>query len=86
MGLFTVSAAEFQRHFGRYQDEALLQPVAITRNGRERLVVLSSEEYHRLRRRSREVLRAEDLTDAGLDQIAKTEMDPRHNHLDRELE
>jgi prevent-host-death family protein len=86
MDMMTVSAAEFQRHFGRYQDEALLRPVAITRNGRERLVVLSSEEYHRLRRRSREVLRAGDLTDTELDQIAKTEMDPRHQHLDRELE
>ena len=47
-----VSAAEFQRHFGRYQDEALLHPVAITRNGRERLVVISTEEYRRLRRRA----------------------------------
>jgi prevent-host-death family protein len=84
--MITVSAAEFQRHFGRYQDEALVQPVAITRNGRERLVVLSTEEYRRLRRRSREVLRAGDLTDAELDAIAKTEMDPRHRHLDRELE
>jgi len=84
--MLTVSAAEFQRHFGRYQDEALVQPVAITRNGRERLVVLSTEEYHRLRRRSREVLRAGDLTDAELDAIAKTEMDPRYRHLDRELE
>ena len=86
MAMITVTASEFQQHFGRYQDEALTQPVAITRNGRERLVVLSSEEYHRLRRRSREVLRAGDLTDAELDKIAKTEMDPRHNHLDREIE
>ena len=84
--MITVSAAEFQRHFGRYQDEALVQPVAITRNGRERLVVLSTEEYRRLRRRSREVLRAGDLSDAELDAIAKTEMDPRHKHLNRELE
>ncbi len=84
--MITVSAAEFQRHFGRYQDEALLHPVAITRNGRERLVVLSSEEYRRLAHRSREVLRAGDLTDAELDQIARTEMDARHAHLDRELE
>lgn len=86
MPLATVSAAKFQRHFGRYQDEALVHPLAITRNGREHLVVLSSEEYHRLRRRSREVLLASDLTDAELDLIAKTEMDPRHEHLNSELE
>ncbi|HXT80094.1 MAG TPA: type II toxin-antitoxin system Phd/YefM family antitoxin [Acetobacteraceae bacterium] len=82
--MITVSAAEFQRHFGRYQDEALVRPVAITRNGRERLVVLSSEEYHRLRRRSREVLLAGDLTDKEIDLIARTEMDQRHRHLDDE--
>ena len=56
--MITVTAAEFQRHFGRYQDEALTQPVAITRNGRERLVMLSADEYRRLKRRGREMLRA----------------------------
>jgi prevent-host-death family protein len=86
MGTVTVSAAEFQRNFGRYQDEALQRPVVITRNGRERLVVMSTEEYRRLRRRAREVLLAGELTDTELDAIAKTEMDPRHEPLDRELE
>ena len=84
--MLRVSSAEFQRNFGRYQDEALVHPIAITRNGRERLVVISTEEYRRLRRRAREVLRAGDLTDAELEVIARTEMDPRHQHLDRELE
>jgi prevent-host-death family protein len=85
MDIITVTAAEFQRHFGRYQDEALVQPVAITRNGRERLVVISSEEYRRLRRRAREVLRAGDLSDADLEAIRNTEMDRQHDYLDREL-
>ncbi|HJU15196.1 MAG TPA: type II toxin-antitoxin system Phd/YefM family antitoxin [Stellaceae bacterium] len=84
--MITISSAEFQRNFGRYQDEALKHPVAITRNGRERLVVLSSEEYRRLKRRAREVLQAGDFTDAELAAIAETEMDPRHRPLDRELE
>src|SRR5947209_606372 len=48
--MITVTAAEFQRHFGRYQDEALTQPVAITRNGRERLVMMSVDEYRELNR------------------------------------
>lgn len=85
MEMITVSAAEFQRYFGRYQDEALTQPVVITRNGRERLVMLSVDEYRRLKRRDREVLRAGELSDADLEAIAKTEMDPRHAHLDKEL-
>jgi len=84
--MLTVTAAEFQRHFGRYQDEALTQPVAITRNGRERLVVISVDEYRRLKRRDREVLRAGELSDADLAAIGRAEMDPRHAHLDKELE
>jgi prevent-host-death family protein len=84
--MITVTAAEFQRHFGRYQDEALTQPVAITRNGRERVVMISIEEYRKLQRRSREVLRAGELSDADLAAIAAAEMDPRHAALDKELD
>jgi prevent-host-death family protein len=84
--MITVSSAEFQRHFGRYQDEALTQPIAITRNGRERIVMLSVDEYRRLKRRAREALPVGALPDAELDAIAGTEMAPRHNYLDREVE
>jgi PHD/YefM family antitoxin component YafN of YafNO toxin-antitoxin module len=85
MDMLTVSAAEFQRNFGRYQDEALKQPLSITRNGRDRLVVLAVEEYQRLKRRDRVVRLTEDLSAAELAAIGKTEMDPRHDHLDDEL-
>jgi hypothetical protein len=65
-GMIKVSAAEFQRNIGRYQDMALVQPVAVTRNGRERTVMISVEEYHRLKRRDRQVLGLEDFTDADI--------------------
>jgi prevent-host-death family protein len=84
--MITVTADEFQRHVGRYQEDALTQPVAITRNGRERVVMISVDEYRRLKRRDREVLLAGELSDADLEAIAKTEMDPRYAYLDRELE
>src|SRR5687768_15959792 len=45
LSMVKVSAAEFQRNIGRYQDLALTQPVAVTRNGRERTVMISVEEY-----------------------------------------
>jgi prevent-host-death family protein len=83
--MHTVSAAEFQRNFGRYQDEALKQPLAITRNGRERLVVLAVEEYERLKRRDRMVFRTEDLGEADVGAIVESEMDSRHDGLDAEL-
>src|SRR4029453_4599788 len=51
-GMSTVSSAKFQRNLGLYQDKALSEPVTITKNGRERLVLLSVDEYQRLRSRA----------------------------------
>ena len=83
--MLSVSAADFQRNFGQYQDEALKQPLSITRNGRERLVVMGVEEYKRLKQLDRVVRKTEELSAAELEAIANTEMDARHNHLDTEL-
>ena len=69
MDVLTVSAADFQRNIGRYQDMALRQPVAVTRNGRESCVLLSTEEYHRLKRRDREVLGIEEFTAADAEAV-----------------
>jgi prevent-host-death family protein len=62
MHVTTVSAAEFQRNIGRYQDLALREPVYVTRNGREGAVLISTDEYRRLKRRDREVMMPEDFT------------------------
>ena len=83
--MITVPAAEFQRHFGPYRRQADKQPADVVSGGPECLVVLSVDEYRRLRRGFREVLLAADLSDADLDLIEKTDMDPRHLHLDSEL-
>jgi PHD/YefM family antitoxin component YafN of YafNO toxin-antitoxin module len=84
--MLTVSAVEFQRNFGRYQDEALKQPVSITRNGRDRLVVLAVEEYQRLKRRDRDVLKTEELGEAEIQAITQGGMDERLDHLNAELD
>jgi prevent-host-death family protein len=73
MHMITITSAEFQRNFGRYQDAALKEPVTITRNGRERVVVLSAAEYHRLKRRDREVMALDDFTEADLQAIRKAD-------------
>lgn len=80
----TVTSAEFQRHFGRYQDVALTEPVTVTRNGRERLVVLSTEEYRRLKQRDREVLGLEDFTEADVQAIRASEPPPEAAAFDDE--
>jgi PHD/YefM family antitoxin component YafN of YafNO toxin-antitoxin module len=51
-----------QRNIGRYQDLALTEAVAVTRNGRQRTVLISVDEYQRLKRRDRQVLSLRDFT------------------------
>lgn len=82
--MIKVSAAEFQRNIGRYTDAAMTEPVIMTRNGRERTVTLSIEEYRRLKRRDRQVLRLEDITDEMLSEIEKAEPSPEAEAFNHE--
>lgn len=85
MNRMRVSSAEFQKKIGSLTDQALTEPVTITRNGRDQLVLLSAEEYDRLKRRDRRVGRLEDFTDEEMALIAQAEVPAEHAHLDAEL-
>ncbi|WP_202801983.1 type II toxin-antitoxin system prevent-host-death family antitoxin [Rhodovulum sp. PH10] len=80
-----VSTAEFIRNFGPLADKALSEPLTITKNGRDRLVVISADEYARLKRRDRRVVALEEFTEEEVALIAKAEVPPGHEALDAEL-
>ena len=80
-----VDAAEAQRNFGLYQDKALIQPVAITRNGRPRTVMISIEEYERLKRRDRQVFRTEEAPQDVVDAILNAEIPEDAKQFDHEV-
>ena len=40
-----ATAGEIAKNFGQFADRALVEPVTITKYGREHLVLLSAEEY-----------------------------------------
>lgn len=81
-----VTASEFQKAFGAMSDAALREPVTITKQGRDHLVVLAAEEYQRLKRRDRNVYAAGELPDAWLDAVRSSSMDSRHDRLNALLE
>jgi PHD/YefM family antitoxin component YafN of YafNO toxin-antitoxin module len=85
MDMLKVSAAEFQRNIVRYQDLALRQPIAVTRNGRESCILLSTEEYRRLKRRDREVLGIDDFTEADAEAVRRAEPPAEAAAFDHEL-
>ena len=45
-----VSASEFQRNFGYFKEVAQREPVMVTSNGRESVVLLSASEYAELKK------------------------------------
>lgn len=79
-----VSTAQFIKNFGSLADRALTEPVTITKNGRDRLVVLSVEEYQRLKHRDRQVYRTESLPSDLVDAIATAEPSPTAFAFDHE--
>lgn len=80
-----VTSADFIKDYGLMTDRALSEPVTITKNGQDRLVVLSAQEYERLKQRDRRVVVAGSLSDAEIALIAEAEVPAEHAHLDREL-
>lgn len=70
---YKVSSLEISRQFGRFADKALADPVHITKHGREHLVLLSADEYARLKRRDRQVITADNAPDWLIDALSRTD-------------
>ncbi len=81
-----VTSDEFQSDFGSFSDRARQEPVIITRNGEDALVVVSAEEWARLSQRDRKAGAAEDLPDEWLDAVLKAEVPSEYPNLDAEME
>lgn len=80
-----VTSTQFIKTPGAYQDEAQREPVVIMKHNREHTVLLSAHEYHRLKRRDRQVFRIGELTEADIAAIAAVEA-PAAAAFDHELE
>lgn len=82
----SVSSAEFLKSYGRISDTAVREPVSITSHGRERLVLLSAEEYRRLKRNDRVALRPWELSKEDVAALEAMEPPPEAYKFDHEVE
>lgn len=80
-----VTATDFQNAVGRYSDKALSEPVTITKQGRDHLVLLSAEEYERLRRDGRGVGLAGDISDEMLAAVMAAQAPEAASVFDHEV-
>ena len=68
----TTTAGALVRQFSHFSDIALAHPVVVTKNGRARNVLISIEEYERLKKRDQQSFLAEDTPETFLADIEAT--------------
>lgn len=73
MDTIKVTATEFQNAVGMFSDKALREPVTITKQGRDHLVLLSAEEFIRMKRRERKTGLASDISEEMLAAVIAAE-------------
>ena len=81
-----ISSVEFVRHFGRYHDEAMREPIVLTKHGRASVVVMPVELYERMTKATkdpRKVYRTSE-TPPELADMLLSELDKRLAHVSDE--
>ncbi len=77
----TYTFEEFTADCDSVCEQAIKDPVRINVPGHGSVVLMGIDEYQRLKRRDRVAMRAEDLPQDVIDEIAATDMDPAYDHL-----
>ncbi len=85
MSMMRIPSHEVQRNWGRVQDMALSTPVSVTSKGRDRIVMMSWDEYHRLKRRDRQVMLPSDFSDADIRNLENTRAPQEAHAFDSEV-
>ena len=79
-----VTSAEFKTRFGYYREVAQREPVEVTAHGRVSLVVLSAEEYKRLKEHDRQTGYMWEMDDDWLAAVEAAEPAPEAQAFDHE--
>lgn len=81
-----VSSAEFLKSYGALSDKALTEPLTITRNGRDRLVLMSAGEFERMRRYAPRSRAIEEISDDELALISQARVPAEFDQLNSLLD
>ena len=77
--------SRIHQEYGTLADKALTEPLTITKNGRDRFVLVEAGEFERLKRRDRKVYATGEMPDALFELIKQSKMPAGYEHLDEEL-
>lgn len=76
----TAPASKVQKNFGAFHDQALSEPVRVTKYGRETVYIVSAETFHALKQGWREAVASADLSDQEAVLIAAAEIPAEHRY------
>lgn len=80
------SSYDLQRNVAKVQEAALKEPVSVSYHGRDRLVILSIDEFERLKRRDKQVIDMRDLPGEFLKAMQEPYENPEQAALDHLLD
>ena len=80
-----VTSAEYEENLDYFHTKAIKSPLSITRNEGSTLVILSADEYERLKCRDRQAFAIEELSDEEIEAILKAEPPEKAKQYDHEL-
>ena len=80
-----ITAIEFEEVFGALSDKVGHEPVMITKDGRDSLVVISAKEWKRLKRRDCRVGLTLNLPEGWAEAVRRAKVPEGFTHLDPEL-
>ena len=81
-----ATATEFQNKFGRYRALAHHTPIIVTSHGIPDLVVISAQEYERLKARDRVALRPWELSDEEISALDPANIPAHTKAYDHEFD
>lgn len=87
--MIKVTAAEFQKRFGRFREAAQREPVTVTSHGRESVVLVSAvdfAEYQKLKQERATALRVWEMSEAELAALEAARPPAEAAEYDHELE
>lgn len=86
MEITRVTATEFQNAIGLFSDQALRGPIIITKQKRDSLVLLSAEEFMRMKKRDRKVGLAGDISEEMFAAVLEAKAPHAAAEFDMEVE
>ena len=69
-----------QKNFGAFHDQAMREPVRVTKYGRETVYIVSAETFHALKQGQREAIASAALSAEEMALIESAEIPPEHRY------